>query len=45
MSGIDPQYAADVIAWAVVWSGVGLAGRQLIAKHELRQAARRGPKR
>lgn len=40
MSGFDPQYAADVIAWAVVWSGVGLAGRALLAKHEAQQRRR-----
>jgi hypothetical protein len=33
----DPTYAADAITWAVVWSGVGLVGRQLLAKHDRRQ--------
>lgn len=43
MSGIDPQYVADALAWAVAWSGLGLVGRQLLAQHEQR---RRGqPKR
>jgi len=37
MSGLDPQYVADAVAWAVVWSGIGLAGRQLLAQHEVRQ--------
>lgn len=37
MSGLDPQYVADAVAWAVVWSGLGLAGRKLLADHEVRQ--------
>lgn len=41
MTGIDPQYVADVVAWAAVWSGLGLVGRQLLAKHEAAQQARR----
>lgn len=47
MSGFDPQYVADALAWAVVWSGLGLAGRQLLAQHEARQqrgGPRSGPK-
>lgn len=49
MSAFDPQYVADALAWAVVWSGLGLTGRQLLAQHEARQrraggAPRRGPK-
>lgn len=43
MTGIDPQYAADVVAWAVVWSGLGLVGRHMLARREASQA-RRGPK-
>ena len=44
MSGIDPQYVADALAWAVAWSGLGLVGRQLLAQHE-QQRRRREPKR
>lgn len=44
MTGIDPQYAADVVIWAAVWSAVGLAGRNLLARRQASQA-RRGPKR
>lgn len=41
MSAFDPQYAADAVAWAVVWSGLGLVGRKLLADHETRQHGRR----
>ena len=45
MSGFDPQYVADALAWAVAWSGLGLIGRQLLAQHEARQhRPRREPK-
>ena len=39
MSGLDPQYVAQVVAWAAVWSGAGLIGRQLLAQHDARQRA------
>lgn len=42
MTGLDPQYAADVLIWAAVWSGAGLLGRQLLAR---RAASPREPKR
>lgn len=37
MSGIDPQYVTDALAWAVAWSGLGLAGRAFLAKHDMRR--------
>jgi hypothetical protein len=40
MSGFDPKYAADALAWLVVWSSVGVAGRVWLARH----AARRPPR-
>lgn len=40
MSGLDPQYVADAVAWAVAWSGLGLVGRKLLAEHDVRQAQR-----
>jgi hypothetical protein len=41
MSGFDPQYVTDALAWAVVWSALGLTGRKLLAEHEARQRAAR----
>lgn len=38
MTGFDPQYVADALAWAVAWSGLGLAGRKLLADHAARRA-------
>lgn len=37
MSGIDPQYVADAVAWSAAWAGLGLVGRQLLAQHAMRQ--------
>jgi hypothetical protein len=45
MSALDPQYVADALAWAVAWSGIGLAGRQLLAQHEARRRAAGNPQR
>jgi hypothetical protein len=45
MSALDPQYVADALAWAVVWSGLGLTGRQLLAQHEARRRAAGSPHR
>lgn len=33
----DPTYAADAIAWALVWGAAGLVGRELLAKADRRR--------
>lgn len=34
---IDASYTADVLAWALAWSAIGVAGRELIARHDQRK--------
>lgn len=38
---IDPTYAAQVMAWAAAWSGLGLAARIYLAPRAPRRQPRR----
>lgn len=42
MTGFDPEYVAEVIVWALVWSAVGIAGRQLLPRR--RETPRKPPR-
>jgi hypothetical protein len=35
---IDATYTADVLAWALAWGAIGLAGRELLARHDQRKS-------
>jgi hypothetical protein len=37
---IDPTYAAQVMAWAAAWSGLGLAARIYLARPPRQQPRR-----
>jgi hypothetical protein len=37
---IDPTYAAQVMAWAAAWSGLGLAARVYLVRPARRQPRR-----